>query len=262
MADEQERLPGDQEEVDYVFKAQMAVFRNFQSYWRHGLALVGSILIVALFYGLYDSRRTKDLKDGAAAIADIDRKMPEVDQLALFGLVPADDPDDPERMAQLREGAKRYEEAALDTREGTAGEAWMKAADAWIRLGETDNAAAAYEQAIEAQPDGIIGFGARAGLATIRMEAGDCPGPRCRSDAAIALYRQSADQLEGYLAEDSLLTLAEIYHSDGRTDELTGIYDEFRLRFPDSSRLSEFDRYGITIEAPAPAPAEEEAAEG
>ena len=47
-----------------------------------------------------------------------------------------------------------------------------------------------------------------------------------------------------------------------RTDELTGIYDEFRLRFPDSSRLSEFDRYGITIEAPAPAPAEEEAAEG
>jgi len=257
VADEQERLPGDQEEVDYVFKAQMVVFRNVQNYWRHGLVLVGGILVVALFYGLYHSNRTKDLKGGAAAIAEIDRKMPQVDQLALFGLAPEDDPNDPERIAQVREGAKRYEEVAQGTREGMAGEAWLKAADAWLRVGETELAAAAYEKAIDAQPNGIIGFGARGGLATIRLESGDAED----AEDAIALYRQSADTLDGFLAQDSLLTLAGIYHADGRAEELASVYDEFRLRFPDSSRVSEFDRYDLATEPLEPVPVEEEAAE-
>lgn len=243
MADEQDKLPGEQEVVDYVFKAQMVGFKLVETYWRHALVLAGAVLVVALFYGLYDSNRTRDLKAGAAAIAEVDRKMPQGP--ALF-----DNPEDEVRMGQLRVGAKQYEVAAQGTSEGTAGEAWLKAADTWLRVGESDKAAAAYQQALEAQPKGIVGFGARNGLATLKLEAGE-------TDAAIALYRESADNNEGYLAQEALILLAEIFDAEGKEAELKVVYDEFRLRFPDSPRVLEFDKYGL--QAPAPAP---EAVEG
>ena len=259
MADESDKLPGEQEEVDYFFQAQMAGHRAVQAYWKHVAAVVGVILIGALFYGLYDSNRRNDLKDGAAAIADVDRRMPQPDQMAMFGLAPLDDPNDAERTEQLREGAKRYEEAAAGTSSGTSGEAWLKAADTWLRLGETDNAKKAYEAANAVQPQGVIGHGARAGLASIELEAGN-------TDAAITLYRQSADQGKGFLAESSLLSLARVYDSESKDAELKGVFDEFRLRFPNSARVGEFAAYGLqatpapvetTIEVPVP-----EAAEG
>lgn len=259
MADESDKLPGEQEEVDYFFQMQMAGHRAVQKYWKAVGAVMVVILVGALFYGLYDSNRRNDLKNGAAAIADVDRRMPQPDQMALFGLAPLDDPADEERMVQLREGAKRYEDAAATTSSGTSGEAWLKAADTWLRLGETDNAKKAYEAANAVQPKGVIGHGARAGLASLELEAGN-------ADAAVALYRQSADQGQGFLAETSLLSLARVYDSQAKDAELKSVFDEFRLRFPNSARVGEFAAYGLqatpapvetTIEVPVP-----EAAEG
>ena len=255
MAEEQDKLPGEQEEVDYVFQVQMAGFRAVQNYWKHVAAVAGAVLLVALFYGLYDSNKTKDLKAGAQAIADVDRKMPQ-DPMAQFGMVLPDDPGDEEKMAQLTEGAKRYEEAAKGTMSGTAGEAWLKAADSWLRVGETDKAKNAYLQAAGAQPKGVIGFGARNALASLELEAGN-------ADAATALYRESADTNTGFLAEDSLLALARVYDSQSKDAELKAVFDEFRLRFPDSARVTDFAVYGLeATPAPAETPVEVPAPEG
>ena len=88
-----------------------------------------------------------------------------------------------------------------------------------------------------------MGFGARNGLATLRLEAGD-------TDAAVELYRESAAENEGYLAQEALILLAEIFDADNKDAELKAVYDEFRLRFPDSPRVLEFDKYGLDVPAP------------
>ncbi len=243
-------LPGEEEDVDYVFKAQMGLYKSFAAYWKHGLALVALILSVSLVYGLGTSYVDGRLKDGAQEIASIDRRMPQPSQMAQFGMAPLDDPDDAQHMANLTEGAKRYEAAAAKAIGASAAEGWLKAGDTWLRVGKPDEARAAYAQALSAKDAGIFGYAAHNALAKMDMAAGDIA-------SAQGHMRSAADLDKGFLGETALLQLAELHHAAGDTAAVTELSQEFQLRYPSSPRLADWSDYGVTLTA-APVEAETE----
>ncbi|MCB9791822.1 MAG: hypothetical protein H6741_03760 [Alphaproteobacteria bacterium] len=242
--------PEPEEEEDVLFKAQMWVYDKFMAYWKQGLYIVGAGLVIALGYDLWTSYGTGVAEDGSAMIADVDRRMPEPDQLAQLGLAPLDDLNDPQRVATLESGAAKYEEAGKATRGVTSAEAWIKAADTWLRLNKDAEAKAAFEAAIKAHGVDIVGFAARSGLAAMQEEAGDVPG-------AVATLRAFADLDKGFLGEKALIEIAGIHERAGDDAAAKAIVDELRTRYPNSPRVTSLAaRLGASPVAPTPAPAE------
>ncbi|MFT5586221.1 MAG: tetratricopeptide (TPR) repeat protein [Cognaticolwellia sp.] len=251
MADDDKRtLPGEEEEVDYLFQARMSLFKWFTRNWKGFAAIAGAVLVVALVYNVYDSVTTNRAKEGAAAIHAVDSKMPKIEPMARMGILPIDDLNDATRLANLEEGARRYEAAAMGTGGSAASEAWLKAAGTHERLGHAEQAKAAYEQAMSAYDKGILGFGARTALAGMALEAGDTAG-------ALGHYATLAEREDGLLAEQAMIYQASVYEDMDDQAQLQATYDSFLERFPSSPRTAEFDRYGLVADVPAvPAPTE------
>jgi tetratricopeptide (TPR) repeat protein len=251
VADDDKRtLPGEEEEVDYLFQARMSLFKWFTRNWKGFAAIAGVVLVVALAYNVYDSVTTNRAKEGAAAIHAVDSKMPKIEPMARMGILPIDDLNDANRVANLEEGARRYEAAAQATGGSSAAEAWLKAAETHERLGKPDLAKAAYENALGAYDKGLFGFGARTALAGIALEAGD-------NAAALEHYRTLHEREDGLLAEQALIYPASVYKQMEDQAQLQATYDAFLERFPSSPRAAEFDRYGLVATMPAlPAPTE------
>lgn len=239
-------LPGEEEEVDYLFKAQMGVFKVFNAYWKHALAAFLAVLLTAGAYNLYIFWDTATLRKGTGAIADIDRKMPKPDPLSLYGLVPPDDLTDPDRKATLEEGARRYQDVADGTRSGASAEGFIKAGEAWARAGDREQAAAAYQNALAKKDTGVLGYAARTALAAYALEDGQV-------DAALDHYRALADYDEGLLSEQALIAMAGVHDSQGSADQVQATYDEFTSRYPESPRVIAFDGYDV-VQAPPPVP--------
>ena len=245
MADDDKRtLPGEEEEVDYLFQARMSLFKWFTRNWKGFAVIAGVVLVVALAYNVYDSVTISQSREGAAAIHAVDIKMPKIEPMARMGILPIDDLSDANRVANLEEGARRYEAAANGTGGSSAAEAWLKAAETHERLGSAAQAQAAYEHALGAYDKGVLGFGAHTALAGIALEAGDTAG-------ALAHYATLAEREEGLLAEQALIYQAIVYKDMGDQAQLQATYDSFMERFPGSPRGSEFDRYGLAASAPA-----------
>lgn len=251
MADEEKRtLPGEEEEVDYLFQARMSLFKWFTANWKGFAAIAGVVLIAALAYNVYDSVTTSRAKEGAAAIHAVDSKMPKIEPMARMGILPIDDLNDANRVANLKEGAKRYMAAGDETGGSPAAQAYLKAGDTYQRLGETEQAKAAYEKAQGAYDKGVLGFASRTALATLALEAGDTAG-------ALAQYQTLVDREDGLLAEQALIYQASVHESTGDAVQLQATFDAFTTRFPSSPRVTEFDRYGLVAKAPElPAPSE------
>lgn len=251
MADDDKRtLPGEEEEVDYLFQARMSLFKWFTRNWKGFAGAAGIVLVVALAYNVYESVTTSQSRDGASAIHAVDIKMPKVEPMARMGILPLDDLSDANRVANLEEGARRYEAAANGTGGSSAAEAWLKAAEIHERLGSAVQDKAAYEQALGAYDKGILGFGAHTALAGIALEAGDTAD-------ALAHYATLAGREDGLLAEQALIYQAVVYEDMGDQAQLQATYDSFMERFPGSPRGSEFDRYGLVSTVSAvPAPTE------
>lgn len=252
MADNQSPLqhpiPPEREEQDVLFKAQMWVYDLVVSYWKLGAYAVGLVLLGTLVYGLWDSWQTHQARKGAAAIAAVDRTMPETDQMAMMGLVPMDNLSDPERVEKLTRGAEGYEQAARDSSGAGAAHAWLKAADTWQRLGEKDKARAAYTSALDARDDGMFGHSARVGLAAMALADG-------KTDEAETQYREAAKDT-GFLGESALLAIVDLKVQQGDTAGAQKALDEARTRFPTSPRVEETAKSkGLTL-AGLPAPAE------
>ncbi len=174
--------------------------------------------------------------------------MPEPSQAALMGLAPIDDLDDSQHVANLSEGASRYEAAAEVGISGIGASGWVKAGDTWTRLGETEKAAAAYENA--ADTTGIVGFAARNSLAKQAEAAGDIEG-------AAAQWAAVAKTDQGYLAQVALVSTTKAWERAGETDKATAAAQEFLVRFPNSQMAGELSDY-----APAPTTVETPEGEG
>jgi hypothetical protein len=194
--------------------------------------LVGLVLVGALVYGGVTSFRSARAEEDFAEIARIDFKMPKVEQLALFGLAPMDDKTDAARMANVEEGAKRYAAAGDDASGAAAVYAYLKSADAWMRVDKPDQRLAALEKASKAGAKGVAGFAADAAYASALLDGG-------RTDDALALYRTMAGRHEGFFAERSLILLAEAQIAADKKSDAKLVIDEFKNRFPQSPRLNE-----------------------
>ncbi|MCB9758860.1 MAG: hypothetical protein H6739_03395 [Alphaproteobacteria bacterium] len=238
-------LPPEEEEVDVLFKAQMWIYDKLMAHWRQGLALVGLFLLGSLIVGLFLSWHTDQARATSAAIASVDRQIPEDDELALMGLIPRDDLSDPARVSELEGLAQKYEAAAADGRGAEAAQGYLKAAETWHRVKNTERAMAAYEAALAASSKGLVGYAARNGLAALALSED-------RVDDALAQYRAMADGDKGYLGEKGLLQLAALHQHQGDDAAARAVLDELRVRYADSPRVEALAaELGVP---PAPAP--------
>lgn len=241
--EEESELPQSQE--DPLFQAQMWVYDRVMTYWRHGALALGVILLGSLVYGLYDSWAVNRAKTAEAAMAAIEFRVPKPSELSMMGIGPADDLNDPSRVANLEEGARRLQAAAESASGPQAAQAWLKAAELWQRLGRNAETKAAFEGALKAEGDDIFGFVAHNGLASIALDEG-------KIDEAITHLRAVADADRGFFGEQALIALARAQAQNGKGAESQTTMEELRKRYPDSPRLTDL---AVEIGAPAAAPA-------
>ena len=219
------------EEEDALFKIQMVLANTVLGYWRHALAITAVVLVAGGIYGALDNHHRDSQRETQAAVARIEAGLPEIDQMARYGLAPMDDPEDAERMAQLAKAAGELEAVAADGTGTAEAMAWLSAARVWERAGRPDDAARAYEAASKLKVDDLLRWSATAGLANVRVGQGDI-------DGAVALYRALVTG-EGPLAERALLEIGRALEAGGRPAEAREAYQDLTTRSPQSSFASE-----------------------
>jgi tetratricopeptide (TPR) repeat protein len=222
----------DDGDEDVLFKAQMGIYQFFATWWKHMLGALGIFLVGTLGYSLIHDHLREVQRDLHAQIDEIDRRMPAPDPLAAFGMAPMDDPEDATRMANLREGAKRYEAVASEGQGPAEVMAWLKAAEAWKRAGDTEARLRALQSAVDADASGILGWSAASQLAHAKAETGDVAG-------AAEILTGVSRSASGVIAEKALLDLGLIYESAERADEATRTLEDFTTRFPESPLSSQ-----------------------
>ena len=220
------------DEQDFLFRAQVAATELVLGYWHYGLYAIGTILAVSFAVGYYGDYRQEQAESQFGAIAAVDHKMPVVEGLALYGIGPKDDPADTERKATLAEGARRFAEVAGKNSGSAAVYAWLKAAEAFERAQDPEQAKKSLEAAANVGAGGVAGFVADSAW------VGALVGEN-RTDEAAGRLRAMADKNSGLLAEESLIRLAELQLSlDKRTEAQTTL-DELNKRFPAPQRPDE-----------------------
>ena len=213
---------------DVLFKAQMGVYQFFGSNWKYMLGFLGVFLLATLAYSLYAENSRQEQRSFQASIDEIGRRMPAPDPLSAFGMAPMDDPEDADRMANLKEGAKRYD-AVAESGGGTAATmARLKAAEAWERAGETETQIASLQAAHDLGGKGVLGWSASAQLAGAKADVGDI-------DGAAAVLTGVNTSSRGIIAEQALLDLGLIYVAAGRNEEATATLQDFTTRYPESA---------------------------
>ncbi len=231
MAENQDRNddpildPTQQEDNDVLFQLEMQARNLLLGYWKHGVAGILSVLGVILIFGVIDHVITSGLQETSYQVAMIDKKLAEDDP----GFVDLSAPTTPTQTAILNKAAEFYAQAGAEGKGAAGADAWIKAATTQLRLGDLAAAQSAYQAALDTKDEGVIGYAARNGLASIHMAEG-------RTDQAIALYREIADSQRDYLAERALMDLAAAYDATGDTAQLGAIITEFDERFPGSAR--------------------------
>lgn len=217
-------------ETDILFRAQMGAFNFFAGSWRQLLGVLGVLLLVVLGYSLNLDRVRDNQRTTQAGIADIDRKMPKPDPMAAL-LGSAGDAADPDMVANVQEGARRYEAVATEATGAGATMAWMRSADAWSRSGDADKAAVALQAAHDIGSPGVLGWSAASQLAAARAGSGDI-------DGAAVVYLSFTDG-DDFIAEHASLELGLLYESAGRTDEASTMLSGLIERFPESMLASQ-----------------------
>ncbi len=231
--------PADQE-ADLFFKIQMQLAHWVYGYWKQGLAAIALVLFLTLVIGQTATWLRDKQREGSAALAAVERSLPEPSPMAQYGLEPLDDLTDPEHVATLEKAAESYEGVAADSHRLASAEAWLRAGNTWARAGNSERASAAYQKAYSADPGGIYTYAAGNRLAFIHLQAG-------RLDEASDLYRELATGMDGYLAEQALIDLMNVELDSGDTESIKRLGAEFRARFAESPRLEQVT--AIEVEA-------------
>lgn len=233
-------------EADQLFRLQVAIADFLFGNARYIGGLVALGLLGTLVWGLWDSWAKSKAEEDFGAIADIDFRMPKVDELARLGLAPMDDPADATRMANVEEGAKRYEAAAAEASGTAAVYGWLKAAEAWQRRGDAEKARLALEKAHALGAGDLPGFTATSAYATALANAD-------RLEEAIGVLRDATTRFDGLLAEEILIQLATVQMAAGKVADARAVAEEFRTRFPDSPRRERIDAAVAEEKGAAPA---------
>ena len=236
--------PETPKDQDYVFRAQVALSEAALTYGKYLGVVVVAVLVGSYGWGAYRDWSEAQLKAEFEQIAAIDFLMPEPDQMSLYGLAPKDDPNDSTRLANLAEGARRYEAVASNV-SGTAQlVAWLRASEAWERAGKPEESRAAALKA------GGVGTG----LADF---VGDTARVRAlidseKSTEAEAALREMAGRYTGFFAEQSLFRLANLQLGLGKADAAAATYTEATTRFPSTFDLTSLSELASRLGKAAP----------
>ncbi|MSQ01293.1 MAG: hypothetical protein EXR71_05275 [Myxococcales bacterium] len=237
--------PPEARDEDYVVKAQMALSEFMLGHWHYfGYALV-LVLVGSAAYGVWGSWAAERAEDQYGAIAEIDHRMPVVDQMAMFGMAPKDDPADVARTATLEEGARRYEALAASTSGDAAVVAWLKAEEAWMRAGKPESARSAGDKALATGGTSVIAFAADTSAVRALCDAG-------KTDEAEARLREMTDRYSGFFAEQSLIRLAGVQLDGEKTDAAMATYAELETRFPKSADRAALGALASRLGKPKP----------
>ncbi|MBN1337073.1 MAG: hypothetical protein JXB39_14030 [Deltaproteobacteria bacterium] len=238
-------------QADVLFRVQMKVADIALGYWKQGLIALAVVLALALTVGLVSNHIRDSRRATSAAVARVDAEVPPMDPGSFYGLSPADDLSDPERVAALEKAARGYEAAARDGTGPAVVEAWVRAGETWQRLERTDEAIQAFQEGYERGGKAIYRYAPGNRLAVLLADAG-------RHEEAEAIYRKMATGLDGYLAEQALMDLMALQAASGRAEAVKRSAAEFRARFTKSPRLPQV----AALEAQASAPADPAQAPG
>jgi hypothetical protein len=219
-------------EQDSLFRLQMAISDFVLGNAKYAGTLVGIILLGALIYGLTTSWLASREANEFAEVARIDFKMPKVEQMALYGLAPMDDKSDTARMATVEEGAKRYAAAGDASHGAAAVYAFLKSADAWERVGNTDEKLAVLAKANAVGASDLAGYTAGAAYASALLDAG-------KTDDGLQTLQGMTTRFKGFYAERSFLLLAEAQVAAGKAAEARATIEAFSKQFQDSPRAAE-----------------------
>ena len=171
--------------------------------------------------------------DKRKEIADIDRKMPQESPLVQFGLQAAE--TDAATLAQVAEGARRYEAVAQTAEGAGAAIAWARAGDAWQRVDDSEKAQAAYGSAHALSVGGLVGWSVGSAYANLQADAGDI-------DGAVATLKGISTQVAGLPAEQALFTAGLILEDADRHAESLAIFQSFTQTYPNSTLAVEVAR--------------------
>lgn len=216
-------------EQDALFRLQMAVSDFVLGNAKYAGYLVGIVLLGALIYGVTTSYLHSRAEGEFEAIAAVEHRMPKQSRAAMFGI--EKETDDPAKVADLQEGARRFEAAAKDAHGSASVYAWLQAADAWERSGNAEARMAAIEAATKVGDKDLPGFSADSAWAGALIDAG-------RTEEGLGVYRTMAGKYQGFYAERSLLMLAEAQLAAGKAAEARLTVDELKSRFPSSPRAA------------------------
>lgn len=247
-ADTKEAAPD--ETPDYLFRAQLAISSFFDANSRYLGYIAGAGLAGVLVWGLWSVWQERSANQAYGAIASIDYKMPKPDPMSRYGLAPADDPTDAGRMADLKQGATLFEDAARDASGSASAYAYLKAADAWERAGDAEARLAALKAGYAAGGGDLPTWSLGAAYAGALADAG-------RAEEALGVYRELAGKTQGFYAQQALIALVGGQLDLGKNDDARTTIQEFKTRFPNASpeRVAALEARTGAPAAPAGAPA-------
>ena len=221
-------------ESDLLFRTQMRIADAFYAHWKKGLAGLVAFLAIVLIYGIWSGKKEAAQHDASQKLAALDRKLPAVNLLQLQGDWGLDDPNDQTRMKTLTAIAGKLEEFAGEFTGPTAAEAWLRAGDTWKRTGDLSAAKGAYEKVLEVSNEALFTVGARNGLASLALTAGNGP-------VAIEHYQAIAADNTGAFGEAALINLARAARFSGNSAQASQALDELEGRYPDHMRGPEVE---------------------
>lgn len=220
-----------QADTDFLFRLQVGVTEFLLRYSKYGGYVLIVVLVGAAGYAGWSKWKNYREESEFGAIADVDFRMPKPEALSAYGLGPRDDKSDAARMANLEEGAKRFEAAAANAHGTAAVYGYLKAADAYDRAGKAAERLAALQKAANLKVGDAPGFAADSAYAGALADAG-------KADDAVAWYRGMTSRYTGFYHAQTLAELARRQVDAGKTDDAKATIAELKTAHPDEVELA------------------------
>jgi len=136
--------------------------------------------------------------------------------------------------ANVEEGARRYEAVAGSANGTAAVMSWLRAGEAWERMGDADKAKNAFGAAHAVGASGMVGWSAASQYANLQAASGDV-------DGAIGTLKSMGQKIAGIEAQQAEMTVAIILEDAGRLDESKAAYQSFMTNHPTSALVAQAD---------------------
>ncbi len=220
--EEDDELFGEEQEVDFIFKARMGIINFALGYWKAGVGLLGVVLLISLVYGLWTSHVQATQREHQAAIANAFESVSAAFQIE----------EEADRDAALTQVAQEVQAAATQSSGPAAAYGWIRAAQLWDELDDSSAGLAAWKNAHEAGAQGVLGWSAAVGYATALGGTGDL-------DGAAAVLRGLATAHPGVEGAEAMAQLAGLYIDAQQPDKAQAVLEEMNGRWPDNPRAAE-----------------------